>query len=116
MSDRCKGLCNGVANLFPDAHHRACAQHIQRNIQAHAGVAARDWFTSKLLYATTKEEWKEHYNQLKDVSEKAYEYLKPDGTVPPQLCCDAYFEGTTFGRVTSNIGMIDFYLCIYMIE
>ena len=106
VSDRCKGLCNGVANLFPRALHRACAQHIQRNIQHHAGVAAKDWFKHKLLYAATKEAWQEHYLALKDVSEKAHEYLKPDGNIPPSLYCDAFFEGTTFGRVSSNIGTL----------
>ncbi|CAH9121379.1 unnamed protein product, partial [Cuscuta epithymum] len=42
ISDQQKGLCNVIANIFPEAEHRNCARHIHANwSKSHRGMVFR---------------------------------------------------------------------------
>ncbi|CAH9133824.1 unnamed protein product, partial [Cuscuta epithymum] len=45
ISDQQKGLCNVIANIFPEAEHRNCARHIHANwSKSHRGMVFRKLF------------------------------------------------------------------------
>jgi hypothetical protein len=54
ISDRQKGLLAGVAAVFPNKFHAACANHLRQNVKTKFGKAA-DQFFSACVYANTKE-------------------------------------------------------------
>ena len=98
ISDRCKGIDNGVSEFLPRAAHSYCAFHIGQNMgQFGSDVASRVW---KIANASTKRKYKEAMAALKAVSPKAHAYLK---TIKKKQWVLAYFPMPRYGHVTSNI-------------
>ena len=99
ISDRCKGIDNGVAEYLPRAAHSYCTFHISKNV-LQFGQPAAD-FVWKLAYATTKREYKEAMAVLRSISPKAHEYIKEK--VKRDRWVRAFFPLPRYGHITSNI-------------
>lgn len=106
VSDRDKGLIGAVNVVFPGASHRWCAVHLKRNIIDRFGHAAGKRFM-QLVYAATPYAWEDLYAEFRVVHPEAAVYLSPNGSIPPRSYSNAFFEGCSFGYVSSNIGTND---------
>lgn len=63
-SDRNPGLIRAVRELQQHAQHSFCAVHIARNAFMHAEPAADREAIRKLVFATSKALFPDHYNEL----------------------------------------------------
>ncbi|KAL0000805.1 hypothetical protein SO802_014586 [Lithocarpus litseifolius] len=75
ISDRQKGLIPAIETLFPTVEHRYCVKHIYNNFKVdHKGLELKDalW---RCAAATTVREFERCMQYIKDLDEKAYEYL-----------------------------------------
>ena len=98
ISDRCKGIDNGVADFLPRAAHSFCAFHIRQNM-AKYGKAAAD-FVWKLANASTVNEYDQAMAALQRISPAAHAYL---AEIPKEHWVRAFFPMPRYGHVTSNI-------------
>ena len=95
MSDRCKGIEVAVHHVFPEASNVACLKHLERNVQAEAGVKdARR--VMQLGSALTKVEFDELHKQL---SQKAQDYL---ADIEPAVWAVHASAKPRYGITTSN--------------
>ena len=70
-----QGLIPIIETLFPTVEHRFCVKHIYNNFKVdHKGLELKDalW---RCAAATTVKEFKRCMQYIKDLDEKAYEYL-----------------------------------------
>ena len=70
-----QGLIPAIETLFPTVEHRYCVKHIYNNFKVdHKGLELKDalW---RCAAATTVKEFKRCMQYIKDLDEKAYEYL-----------------------------------------
>ncbi|XP_050240946.1 uncharacterized protein LOC126689809 [Quercus robur] len=75
ISDRQKGLIPAIETLFPTVEHRYCVKHIYNNFKVdHKGLELKDalW---RCAAATTVREFERCMQYIRDLDEKAYEYL-----------------------------------------
>ncbi|XP_073307088.1 uncharacterized protein [Primulina huaijiensis] len=76
MSDKQKGLIPALESLFPDAEHRFCVRHLEKNMKRDGfksvAVKIAFWAAAK---ATRIEEFQVHMAELKEIYAKAYEWL-----------------------------------------
>uniref|UniRef100_A0A803QCI4 Uncharacterized protein n=1 Tax=Cannabis sativa TaxID=3483 RepID=A0A803QCI4_CANSA len=75
MSDRQKGLEIALAEVFIDAEIRFCVRHLHSNFKKeHSGLLLKQmlWACAR---ATTPEDFTQRMNELKEVDEKAYQWL-----------------------------------------
>ncbi len=80
ISDREKGSINAVKEVFPEAYHSACCQHIADNIQVSFGVKCRPIFW-KIARAKTEQLFLTALEELKEISVGAFQYvsaIKPE--------------------------------------
>lgn len=74
ISDRDKGLQSVVSEVFPDAHHSHCCQHLADNIQKHFGLPAQNAFW-KAAYVWNEHDFVETMSAVKEISMSAAEYI-----------------------------------------
>ena len=98
ISDRCKGIDNGVSDFLPRAAHSYCTFHIRQNM-ARFGTAAAN-FAWTVANAGTLEQYNEAMAALRRISPKAYAYLDK---IPKEHWVRAFFPLPRYGHVTSNI-------------
>ncbi|KAK9986971.1 hypothetical protein SO802_031922 [Lithocarpus litseifolius] len=70
-----KGLKPAIETLFPTVERRYCVKHIYNNFKVdHKGLELKDalW---RCAVATTIREFERRMQYIKDLDEKAYEYL-----------------------------------------
>ncbi|XP_065623057.1 uncharacterized protein LOC112022323 [Quercus suber] len=75
ISDRQKELIPAIETLFPTVEHRYCVKHIYNNFKVdHKGLKLKDalW---RCDAATTVREFERCMQYIRDLDEKAYEYL-----------------------------------------
>ncbi|XP_074346689.1 uncharacterized protein LOC141685495 [Apium graveolens] len=75
ISDRQKGLVNALEKQVPSSEHRFCVMHLYRNLwQGNRGIGIRKalWFAAR---STTEFTFKKHMDILKQISNKAYNWL-----------------------------------------
>ncbi|XP_019196663.1 PREDICTED: uncharacterized protein LOC109190596 [Ipomoea nil] len=90
ISDKQKGLIPAVEELFPVMEHRFCVRHMHANFQ-------KDGFTGHVLKlkfwavckATTEPEYKRQMDELKELNDKAAEWLAARDA---KHYCRAYFS------------------------
>ncbi|KAH0732761.1 hypothetical protein KY289_003949 [Solanum tuberosum] len=89
MSDMHKGLLDAVSQVFPKAHHRWCARHIEANwSKAWKGVQMRKllWWSAWCTYE------EEFHDQLKVMGAVSKQAAKDLVWYPAQNWCRAYFD------------------------
>lgn len=99
ISDREKGITNGVEKCFPQALHLYCCQHIADNLQQRFGNKVRPLFWNA-AYAKTQEAFVEKMELLQQENQSAYSYLL---AIPKRLWTRAYQPYPKYGHNTSNI-------------
>ena len=70
-----QGLIPTIETLFPTVEHRYCVKHIYNNLKVdHKGLELKDalW---RYVAATTVREFERCMQYIRDLDEKAYEYL-----------------------------------------
>ena len=70
-----QGLIPAIKTLFPTMEHRYCVKHIYNNFKVdHKGLELKDalW---RCAAATTVREFERCMQYIRDLDEKAYEYL-----------------------------------------
>ena len=99
ISDRCKGIDNGVSEFLPRAAHSYCAFHIRQNMARFGSAAAS--FVWKLANGSSEHEYNEIMAALGQVSQEAQEYVI--NNIPREQWVRAFFPMQRYGNVTSNI-------------
>ena len=66
MSDRQKGLLDGMKTIFPDVEHRYCLRHLYSNFSA-TGF--------KAMYAYREYDFKQAMEKIKELNIRAYKWL-----------------------------------------
>ncbi|XP_023872388.1 uncharacterized protein LOC111984998 [Quercus suber] len=75
ISDRQKGLIPAIETLFPTVKHRYCVKHIYNNFKVdHKGLEPKDALR-RCAAAKTVREFERCIQYIRDLDEKAYEYL-----------------------------------------
>lgn len=100
LSDRQKGIVDGVEFNFPTAFHGFCMRHLSESF--------RKEFTNTMLVnllweaaqALTVIEFESKILEIEGISQDAAYWIR---RIPPRLWATAYFEGTRFGHLTANI-------------
>lgn len=105
VSDRDKGLLGSINGVFPGTYHRWCAVHLRcYTVERYAGAAGKAFMN--LEYARTPFVWEQIYAKLSQGKPQAALYLAPEGSKPSETYSNAYFQGSSFGYVSSNFGMV----------
>jgi len=101
LSDRQKGLLEGVASIFPKSMHGYCIKHLERNFRKqfkHPTLGSLLWKAAK---ATTQEDYDEAMTNMDDINPNARIWLEQNA--PSEHWADIYFKGKRYGCYTSNI-------------
>lgn len=75
VSDREKGLLDGIDDIFPRGHHCYCIWHMGQNIKKKFGEDVRKKFDG-LVYAGSIEQYNRRFERLKDEDPEAAHYIK----------------------------------------
>ncbi len=75
ISDRDKGLIEGMKQVFPNNHHMYCMEHIQRNVAVNCGPLAAKCIKPMGQTYNLQEE-KKWWDELKKHSPKAVNYIR----------------------------------------
>jgi MULE transposase domain/MuDR family transposase/SWIM zinc finger len=101
LSDRQKGLVEGVEYVFPDSFHGYCLRHLCDNFNKqfkHPELKSLLW---KAAYAKTEVEFKEILLNMSKIDELAVPWLLQNAK--PEHWAEVYFQGKRYGHLTSNI-------------
>ncbi|XP_022857355.1 uncharacterized protein LOC111378394 [Olea europaea var. sylvestris] len=80
---------DSISQYCEGAEHRCCARHLYSNFTlAHKGLVLKNLFWTAAR-ATTVPEWKSAMNELKDISEEAYNWFLEK---PPSQWTRSHFE------------------------
>lgn len=110
LSDRQKGVVDGVEANFPTAFHGFCMHHLSDSFRKEfndANLANHLW---EAAHALTILEFEAKILEIEEISRDAAYWIR---RVPPRLWATAYFEGTRFGHLTANVAE---YLSTWMAE
>ncbi|XP_047315849.1 uncharacterized protein LOC124919619 [Impatiens glandulifera] len=100
LSDRQKGIIDGVEANFPTAFHGFCMRHLTESFRKEFNNTMLVNLLWELAYSLTIREYDLKMAEINDVSPDAAYWIK---RIPPRLWASAYFEGTRFGHLTANI-------------
>jgi len=101
LSDRQKGLLEGVATWFPGSAHAYCLRHLVDNFSKrfkHKDLISLLWQAAR---ATTEAEFHTACNAMRAINFQCVEWLL--GTAHPMHWATVYFRGRRYGHLTSNI-------------
>lgn len=101
VSDRQKGLLEGVANVFPDSPHGYCLRHLYENMWKNFKHPKLKTFLWQAARAITEKEFNEALAEIKRISPAALEWLLAHAH--PRYWAELYFPGRRYGHTTSNI-------------
>jgi methionine salvage enolase-phosphatase E1 len=101
LSDRQKGLLDGVKDVFPNSPHGYCMRHLEDNFRKefkHPQLTKLLWTAAR---ATTEENYNEAIENMRRINERSVEWLLSHAN--PRHWAEVYFEGRRWGHLTSNI-------------
>ncbi|KAL4291571.1 hypothetical protein GQ457_14G019510 [Hibiscus cannabinus] len=78
MSDKQKGLMEGISKLFPNAEHRTCVRHLYSNFKNRSGFQGKTLKDAlrKAARATYMKEFTDSMTQMRAISEEAFDWLQ----------------------------------------
>ncbi|KAK8714515.1 hypothetical protein V6N13_149705 [Hibiscus sabdariffa] len=78
MSDKQKGLMEGISELFPNAEHRTCVRHLYSNFKNRSGFQGKTLKDAlwKAARATYMKEFTDSMTQMRVISEEAFDWLQ----------------------------------------
>ena len=101
LSDRQKGLVDGVDSVFPGAYHGFCMRHLSENFRKtfkNPLLVSRLWAAAR---ASTVSKYNEEMAKMREIDTKTEAWF--DDTTAPIFWSDAHFSGHRYGHYTSNI-------------
>jgi hypothetical protein len=102
LSDRQKGLIEGVSCLFPDSSHAYCLRHLDENMRKagykHPELKRLLW---KAARATTEAKFNQCLQDMRAINSNCVDWLL--STTSTDHWADLYFQGRRYGHLTSNI-------------
>lgn len=100
LSDRRKGIIDGVDANFPTAFHGFCMRHLCDSFQKEFNNTVLVNLLWEAAYVLTAVEFEAKILEIEEISQEAACWIRQ---IPPRLWATAYFEGTRFGHLTANI-------------
>ncbi|ERN01386.1 uncharacterized protein LOC18429468 [Amborella trichopoda] len=100
LSDRQKGIVDGVEANFPTAFHGFCMRHLSESFRKEFNNSTLVHLLWDAAYALTVIEFEAKIVEIEEISADAAYWIR---RIPPRLWATAYFEGTRFGHLTANI-------------
>lgn len=100
LSDRQKGIVDGVETNFPTAFHGFCMHHLSDSFRKEFNSAILINLLWEAAYALTILEYEAKILEIEEISQDAAYWIR---RIPPRLWATAYFEGVRFGHLTANI-------------
>ncbi|CAL5330506.1 unnamed protein product [Camellia sinensis] len=100
LSDRQKGIVDGVETNFPTAFHGFCMRHLSDNFRKEFNNTILVNLLWEAAQALTVIEFEAKILEIEEISQDAAYWIR---RIPPRLWATAYFEGTRFGHLTANI-------------
>ncbi|KAJ8747749.1 hypothetical protein K2173_005354 [Erythroxylum novogranatense] len=99
LSDRQKGIVDGVEANFPTAFHGFCMRHLSESFRKEFNNTMLVNFLWEAAHALTVIEFEAKVLEIEEISQDAAYWIEDS----PRLWATAYFEGTRFGHLTANI-------------
>ena len=105
ISDRCKGLIDGISAFCPQAHHCYDVVHLLRNISSHYGAPVATsikpvlWRAAKTLHQAS---FDVAMDELKKISMEAFSYLMNNPELHPKHWAQYALPVPRYFQLTSN--------------
>lgn len=100
LSDRQKGIVDGVDFNFPTAFHGFCMRHLSDSFRKEFSNTVLVNLLWEAAHALTVIEFEAKILEIEETSQEAAFWIR---RIPPRLWATAYFEGTRYGHLTANI-------------
>ncbi|CAD5322070.1 MULE transposase domain [Arabidopsis thaliana x Arabidopsis arenosa] len=100
LSDRQKGIVEGVEQNFPTAFHGFCMRHLSESFRKEFNNTLLVNYLWEAAQALTVIEFEAKILEIEEISQDAAYWIR---RIPPRLWATAYFEGQRFGHLTANI-------------
>lgn len=100
LSDRQKGIVDGVDFNFPTAFHGFCMRHLSDLFRKEFSNDTLVKLLWEAAHALTVIEFEAKILEIEEISQEAAFWIRG---IPPRLWATAYFEGTRYGHLTANI-------------
>ncbi|KAI4350092.1 hypothetical protein L6164_010613 [Bauhinia variegata] len=104
LSDRQKGIVDGVEANFPTAFHGFCMRHLSDSFRKEFNNTVLVNLLEQAAQALTVIEFEAKILEIEEISQDAAYWIR---RIPPRLWATAYFEGQRFGHLTAN--MVDYF-------
>ena len=101
LSDRQKGLIQGVTQLFPSSPHTYCLRHLEENFRKKFKSTDLTHLLWKAAIAITEADFNQCLQDMKTINPVSVNWLLQ--TANPEHWADLYFKGRRYGHSTSNI-------------
>lgn len=99
LSDRQKGIVDGVEANFPAAFHGFCLNFLSDSFKKEFNNSVLVNLLWEAAYAFTIMDFEAKIIEIEEISQEAAIWIR---RVPPYLWATAYFKGTRHGHLTSN--------------
>ncbi|XP_031482489.1 uncharacterized protein LOC116252399 [Nymphaea colorata] len=100
LSNRQKGVVEGVAANFPSAFHGFYLRHLSENLKKKFGNKALVRLFLNAAYSLTITDFEGNMSKIEEISTEASQWVRQ---IPPHLWATSYIEGAQFGHLTSNM-------------
>ncbi|XP_058105562.1 uncharacterized protein LOC131249017 [Magnolia sinica] len=100
LSDRQKGIVEGVEANFPTAFHGFCMRHLSDSFRKEFNDTMLVNLLWEAAQALTVIDFEAKVLEIEEISPDAAYWIR---RIPPRLWATAYFDGTRFGHLTANI-------------
>lgn len=100
LSDRQKGIVDGVDFNFPTAFHGFCMRHLTESFRKEFNNSMLVNLLWEAAQSLTVIDFETKMSEIESISQEAAFWIK---RIPYRLWAAAYFEGTRFGHMTANI-------------
>ncbi|CAK8574527.1 unnamed protein product [Lathyrus sativus] len=100
LSDGHKGIVDAIRRKFPKSSHAFCMRYLSESIGKEFKNSRLIHLLWKAAYATTTIAFKEKMAEIEELSPEAANWLQQ---FHPSQWALAYFEGTRYGHLSSNI-------------
>src|SRR5579859_8063235 len=101
LSDRQKGLLQGVTNVFPGCPHAYCMKHLEKNFHQEFKNVELKQFLWQAAKATTQPEFDQALENMRKTNPKSVTWLLEHAG--SEHWAELYFSGHRYGHYTSNI-------------
>uniref|UniRef100_A0A1D1YJ79 Protein FAR-RED IMPAIRED RESPONSE 1 n=1 Tax=Anthurium amnicola TaxID=1678845 RepID=A0A1D1YJ79_9ARAE len=100
LSDRQKGIVDGVDFNFPTAFHGFCMRHLSESFRKEFNNTMLVNLLWEAAQALTVIEFESKILDIEAISQDAAFWIR---RIPPRLWATSYFDGTRFGHLTASI-------------